>query len=151
MKAELEQQLRERFPTLLAPLCQREGHYISCENGWFVILWMFLQAVESLEIDVGFWYIKEKWGQLIIGVSPDQMPFEDNPLPQDVWDAIDILRRQSLETCELCGNPGVLRWKWSWIRTLCDPCDFSYHHISEERTKPFPEDVKVYLLPRGRV
>lgn len=147
MKPELEQKLMERFPTHLSELKEWNG-FIQCENGWFVILWMFLQAIESTKVDVRFWYIKEKFGQLRFGVAPNQMPFEEYALPQEIWDLMDVAQMQSLETCELCGNNGRIRWQWTWIRTLCDTCELSYHHISRPRDKAIPDEIKAMLLPR---
>lgn len=66
--------------------------------------------------------IKEKFGALRIYADG----FDSEDLQDEVYRRIDAAEVKSLETCEVCGDPGELR-SGSWLKTLCD-----YHHSHRE-------------------
>lgn len=64
---------------------------------------------DRLPEDAHVLQVKEKWGGLRFYVSGTT----------ELLDFIDEMEARSLETCEVCGQPGRPR-EGGWIRTLCD-------------------------------
>lgn len=58
-----------------------------------------------------------------------------------MWDAFDVLACKSWETCEFCGKQGRIRWEYTWIRVLCDDCEFDYEEKSPKRRDPNSPDL----------
>ncbi len=91
---------------------------IACGDGWFEILYDFLEKIEKeLSKCTSFFVksftifqIKEKFGGLRIGCSVH------NPF---IIKLIQDVENKSYITCEVCGNIGEIRTDLNWIRTLC--------------------------------
>jgi hypothetical protein len=88
----------------------------SCEDGWFDLidkLCANLQAAaEKGEIPQPVAeQVKQKFGELRFYVSTSSSALTRT--------MIEATRAQSAVTCEVCGEPGVLRWQ-SGVQTVCD-------------------------------
>lgn len=83
---------------------------IECGIGWKHLYEPLIKMCEERNIKIE--QIKEKFGTL---------RFYVDSAPDDVYDAIDEAERKSEKTCELCGNPGILRNN-VLLQTLCDDC-----------------------------
>ncbi len=84
-----------------------------CGNGWFGLIWNLCEAIEPLvDGSFGVVQVKEKFGGL---------RFYTTAVPQEVCDLIDKAEALSLDTCEVCGEPGEVRDD-GWVRTRCDSC-----------------------------
>ena len=79
-------------------------------EGWRSIVQPLVDLCEQRGIEIH--QIKEKFGGLRFYVGE---------VPDDVHEAINTAERQSEETCEKCGQPGIIRYG-SWMKTLCDDC-----------------------------
>ena len=122
MRRDLEEKLIERWPTwfdtkgdlqhTLMPLGFEHG------DGWFHLLWRLCEDIEPLvaeyDKETGRPFevvqVKEKFGGLRFYVE------HANDV---IHQRIELAELQSLETCEVCGKPGVRR-SGGWIQTLCD-------------------------------
>lgn len=91
---------------------------IECSEGWKHLYQPLIEYCEEHKITVT--QIKEKFGGLRFYV--DDVP-EDRR--KELYDMIADAERESYETCEVCGEPGISRSD-GWIKTLCEK-----HH--EER------------------
>lgn len=106
---------------------------IHCGDGWRTIVDDFVR--DGLKYD-GFGLISagEKWGILNLHYTMGRGNFS----------AIADLDKQAVErsshTCEMCGQPGILR-REGWRKTLCDRHDLQRHHIipPEEFDRLMPE------------
>ena len=93
--------------------------------GWQDICWRL--HAELMAIDPGYnpVQVKEKFGGLRYYI--DSTYEWDTPEWEAMNEAITVAEKESLKTCEDCGQPGELRSKNRyWIRTLCDACDAPY-------------------------
>lgn len=106
MNTHLERALYNRFPTLY------KHTYCECGDGWFMILWRLSEKLQPYSVESA--QIKQKFGAL---------RFYVRDMPEDISDKIyafiDEAERESVKTCEVCGNPGKIR-PTRWIMTLCD-------------------------------
>lgn len=82
---------------------------VECGPGWRKIIEPLMER--CLREGVAITQIKEKFGGLrfYVGSANDEL-----------FDAIDAAEKESLKTCEQCGEPGILRTDKSWFQTLCD-------------------------------
>lgn len=90
--------------------------FIDCEDGWYKILYSLCTDLRELlkenPIDQFIvLQVKEKFGGLrfYIGAGSEK-----------IFARIVQAEVDSVHTCEYCGQPGKIRWKLPWIRTLCD-------------------------------
>ena len=120
MSPGLDQLLCERYPTIFAkrhlPPATSAMHWgFLCGDGWFDLidgLCAKLQAaVDAGEIPQPVAHqVKQKFGEL---------RFYAWPKTAETQALIDAARAQSAVTCEICGEPGVLRWQHG-VQTVCD-------------------------------
>lgn len=139
MNAEHDKALCERFPKLYADrngdmraTCMVWG--FSCGDGWFQIVWDLSEKIEAalkcLDVERGtpettnatkhpkqsaaeafrVVQVKEKFGGL---------RFYTNYHTDEIGKLIGDAERLSYKTCEVCGQPGVLRGS-HWLFTACD-------------------------------
>lgn len=82
--------------------------------GWYEIVFRLNEDLAALDPNYSIAQVKEKFGGLryYININPE-VGAEANRL-------IDIAECESENTCETCGNAGVLRTDLYWMRTLCD-------------------------------
>jgi hypothetical protein len=82
---------------------------VECGDGWYNLIYKCLEELEKYNIEIA--QIKEKYGELRIYV------YEYNP---EVEKIIEKYSKLSTETCEICGQPGVMATINGWTQTLCD-------------------------------
>jgi hypothetical protein len=122
MRAELEQRLRERWPTwfnlegeprpTLRPLGFEHG------DGWFDLIWTLCELLETVvaaaETETGRSFqvlqVKEKFGGL---------RFYTNYSDDAISALIEAAEIESIHTCEVCGGPGRQRGT-DCVETRCD-------------------------------
>lgn len=151
MEAALEEKLLEQFGKFLNLQYEKDyyGESFRCQKGWWMILYMFFQELESKGFDVRFSCVKEKYGYLRL--YPDFRYMRDKRhspkemLHPDVLTMIHRMEWKSWETCEFCGNPGVIRWDFEWIRVLCDECLAGYG----SKPRIWAGDIREILQPGG--
>jgi len=123
MHKELEQKLVERWPSWF----NTKGDFrytgmtlgFTHDDGWFEIIWRLCADLEPLvaefEQETGSQFevlqVKEKFGGLRFYVNCRR----NDAIRQRILAAIE----ESFHTCEICGQPGLLR-EGGWIKTLCD-------------------------------
>ncbi len=112
--SDFEEKLQNDFPKLFSelPYC---ASFI--DKGWYQIVYDLCSKIEELlesPEDAGVAQIKEKFGGLRFYYSCDREEIF-NKVKKLVRDA----ERQSLKTCEVCGEPGEMR-KDGWLKTKCD-------------------------------
>jgi hypothetical protein len=123
MNKALEQKLIERWPTWFNTegdvRCTAMPRGFEHDDGWFEILWRLCVDLEPLVAGHEFEVVqvKEKLGGLRFYVRLDglRLSHADDAISRRIGAAID----ESFRTCEICGQPGILR-EQRWIRTLCD-------------------------------
>jgi len=85
--------------------------YMQCVGkGWHDILLRLYDDLVDLGWDYSLLQVKEKFGGLrfYIGLGSNE-----------IHERISQAERESLETCEECGQPGTLEARSFWVRTLC--------------------------------
>lgn len=121
MKKELANQLVENYPDMLCDYggdpretCMAWG--FECGDGWFPLLKEVCEKLKDVE---GFKFdqVKEKFGMLTIYYT-----CSDDENRQYVRKVIDEAESKSLETCEVCGNPGKRESHQGWLSTECKVC-----------------------------
>jgi hypothetical protein len=122
MHRELEQKLVERWPSWFNVRGnQRETRMadgFAHDNGWFNIVRKLCEDLEPLVTEAEkvtgrpfeVLQVKQKLGGLRVYV---------NHSTKVIRNRIEAAQRESLRTCEVCGQPGS-RWEGDWIRTVCD-------------------------------
>ena len=102
------------------------GRWIRCGAGWYPILARLEERLRTIDPDYRVHQIKEKFGTL---------RFYWTGRDYDVGETVvDDAKAESAQTCEVCGNPGCLRTRGGWLRTLCDDCAHSdgYEHLPDD-------------------
>ena len=88
---------------------------IECGDGWFHILEDALKQLSDIAFKEGNDFridqIKEKYGYLRIYLN-----YETDEMSEIIQEA----EAKSQETCEQCGNPGILRSRNHWCYTSCE-------------------------------
>ena len=90
------------------------GRWIQCGAGWYPILARLNERLEEFDPGYQILQIKEKFGTLRFYLG--------NGYHQLGKAAVAEAEAESARTCELCGGPGYLRTRNSWLRTVCDDC-----------------------------
>jgi hypothetical protein len=90
------------------------GRWIQCGAGWYPILARLDDRLRDIDSDYQVHQIKEKFGTLRFYWSGRNSDAGE--------EAVADAEAESARTCERCGNPGRLRTKRGWLRTLCDDC-----------------------------
>jgi hypothetical protein len=101
----------QKYPRLFRDL--RSRTQFECNNGWDgIIEEMCAKAYPLLpdEDEESIIVVKEKYGTLRI---------QGGCFPDAIFKIFDEAEKKSQITCEVCGDPGVLRGG-GWLRTLCD-------------------------------
>jgi hypothetical protein len=122
MRAELEQRLRERWPTWFnlegRPRPTLMSFSFAHGDGWFDLVWALCERLEAVvpavEAETGRSFhvlqVKEKFGGL---------RFYTNYSNDTISALIETSEIESIHTCEVCGGPGRLCGT-SWVETRCD-------------------------------
>ncbi len=90
------------------------GRWIQCGAGWYPILVRLEERLGEIDPDYRVLQIKEKFGTLRFYLAGRHYEFGKA--------AVAEAEAESARTCELCGGPGYLRTRNSWLRTVCDDC-----------------------------
>ena len=92
-----------------------------CDNGWDDILEELCDKIQKLVDseperykDFEFTQVKEKFGSLRVYCN-----YEDDEINK----LIDEACAKSERTCEICGNPGRITYRGTWMKTLCKKCE----------------------------
>ena len=113
--------LVEKYPRLYRgkdlPITQNLLPFgIETGDGWFDIIDQLSAEITRLDeesiTDTLAVQVKEKYGGLRFYISGGDSRVDE---------AIEYAENKSLETCEVCGEPGRERGT-SWIYTMCDKC-----------------------------
>ena len=100
--------------SLLARIPDGWGRWIRCGPGWYPILARLEERLRQIDSDYQVYQIKEKFGTL---------RFYWTSRNRDAGTAaVADAEAESARTCEQCGNPGRLRKRNGWFRTVCDDC-----------------------------
>lgn len=113
MKYENQEELRRLYPKLFSEL----AFGFECGNGWYELI-LDLSAklnalIERDYPDTIATQVKEKFGELRFYLSSET---------DEMSDLINEAAHLSLQTCELCGKPGLLR-NSGWLQVKCDECN----------------------------
>lgn len=84
----------------------------SCYPGWAHLILPLIDKCEADRVEI--FDIKEKFGGLRFLL--------DLPATHTMDHLITKAERLSLTTCEVCGEPSVMRHKGNWLMTRCDKC-----------------------------
>ncbi len=91
---------------------------VECGDGWFGIIDELCAKLSRMDLSgARIEFIKEKFGGMRVGLS--------HVGGKNYGDALSIIEYaydRSMETCEECGRPGILRDIKGWFKTLCDGC-----------------------------
>ena len=121
MNAEHTKYLIETYPVLYQghkwPITENLMAFgFECGDGWFPIVDQLSADITELDKQGGpptiAVQVKEKFGGLRFYIEGGT---------DAVIDVIDKAEDLSLETCEVCGEPGKQRGR-GWIYTMCDKC-----------------------------
>lgn len=121
MSPDLDELLCKRYPALFEerrlPMTQTAMCWgFSCGDGWFLIINELCAEIQAavtagrIEQPVAV-QVKEKFGELRFYLRGSS---------EEAERLVDEAERRSLETCEICGAPGVMRDLHRWYRTRCD-------------------------------
>ena len=123
MKRELEDKLKEDFPSIFRDLydskptesCLCDG--IECSNGWYQLVHDLCTEIMKLYPSEDFKaeQVKEKFGGLRFYVSGSTA---------DINNVIDDFEEKSYHVCESCGSEDQVECKGRpyWVTTLCAEC-----------------------------
>lgn len=100
--------------SLLARIPDGWGRWIGCGPGWYPILSRLEGRLHQTDPDYRVHQIKEKFGTL-------RFYWASRNLEAGMV-AVAHAEAESARTCERCGNPGRLRKRNGWFRTVCDDC-----------------------------
>ena len=123
---------------------------LEIDAGWLDLLEQLCEKLDGIAknhgVTITALQIKEKFGTLrfyyslknpktkkalspieVSLFSPDggvtrMVPQADDPVQAEINQAIREAEAESAVTCEICGQPGILR-SGGWIRCLCDGCN----------------------------
>lgn len=125
LKEELKELLHSRYPLLYSRSAgQLRDFGIQCEDGWYDIVDRLSAKLEHELVSLAKSgvaesalprpvLVKEKYGTLRFHL--------DQPTPS-MRDAIEAAQQESATTCEMCGEPGMMR-QGTWLRVRCDECE----------------------------
>jgi hypothetical protein len=92
-----------------------------CGEGWRKLIEQLDRDIRALSPDYRPAQVKEKFGGL---------RFYIDTLPGVKYETVSPLIREaeqkSYEICEVCGEPGRLRERRGWMKTLCDKHDAGF-------------------------
>ena len=129
-----EEEMQEYFPKVYPKMFAGAYGGIACGAGWFNILNMLCQNIQShiewkkgecSQVNVN--QVKEKFGSL---------RFYYDGGDDYIHGMVSLAESMSGVTCEKCGDVGIPR-NGGWIRTLCDTHEEEY----QQRTKNYDQTV----------
>jgi len=100
--------------SLLARIPDGWGRWIECGPGRYPILARLEERLRQIDPDYQVHQIKEKFGTLRFYWASHNLSAGEV--------AVAEAEAESERTCERCGNPGRLRKRNGWFRTVCDDC-----------------------------
>lgn len=85
-------------------------------NGWYGILERLFTKIAALNLPTEFCIeqVKEKFGALRVYIGG-----VNGPLYDKIRALIAEAAKESVQTCEVCGEKGK-RWGTSWVNTFCE-------------------------------
>ncbi|MHB8368101.1 MAG: hypothetical protein ACYDBP_00240 [Leptospirales bacterium] len=128
------------------------GYGFTCNDGWFDLLSRLSDAIDRIAREHGVTVVakqvKEKLGGLRFYYSVKEKGTSEtksggaqyrivrqptpvgerisfhlvDPVCEALRKVVDAAEKESLRTCELCGQPGSLKRMGGLLQTLCDPC-----------------------------
>lgn len=110
MTAHLEDALASEFPFMSDIL-------IDCGDGWYQLIQEMCGEIARAHeavgkpVDIVFYQIKEKYGQLRVYCCSRNCRIED---------ILDRYEEKSACVCDVCGRPGHLRTDLRWHQALCE-------------------------------
>ena len=120
MNQENSADLMAIYPALFSGQDPREPFPMfgfECGDGWFELLKECIENIKAIcerdGLNVKTRQIKEKYATLRFYI--------DNHF-HDIDEAIEHAERRSAETCEACGQPGIIRKKGYWVYVSCEAC-----------------------------
>lgn len=90
------------------------GRWIRCGAGWYPILARLEERLREIDPDYRVYQVKEKFGDLRFYWAGRN--FDAGRA------AVADAEAEAARTCEVCGNPGDLRSRRGWFRTVCVEC-----------------------------
>ncbi len=133
MTQELQQKVISRWPSWFdvhGDLHQTLMPWGFChDDGWFDLLWRLCEDLEPLVAE----WAKETGGQFEVAQVKEKFGglrfYVEHDVSRAIRQRIEAAGDESYRTCEICGEPGVLR-QGAWLKTLCD------RHAEETGRKP---------------
>ncbi|MBP2657919.1 MAG: hypothetical protein H6Q69_951 [Firmicutes bacterium] len=125
--------LRNTFPKVypeqypLAPLKRKMPFEFRCYDGWFNLIYDLSQKISS-EIEKVAAQTGEQWEPIAIQVKEKdgRLRFYIKKITDTIVSAIGEATIISEATCEICGQPGIMRTKRigrrDWSKVRCDDC-----------------------------
>lgn len=109
------ERIRDTYPALVT-------RGFSCNTGWHALLAGFFDEVADTlrnhpEREFGLLQVKEKFGGLRIYYR--LLPFSADDIGQRISAACRVAENTSMVTCDVCGQPGVMRKREGWYATRC--------------------------------
>ncbi len=89
-----------------------EAGWFQVKEGWYDLIKNLIDDLIKLGWNKKINQVKQKFGVLQVYIEPEDMP-------EDGWIILANYVRTSCVTCEICGQPSILR-KGDWLQTLCD-------------------------------
>ena len=114
MKSELQEALKQKFPTLF-PL----DTVFRCEDGWYELIYAMAEELANRGEVGSFNTVKEKFGELRAYMNSLPAPSEPSNLP-----IIRKYENMSARTCEMCGSTegaGIVE-SGGWPQCRCREC-----------------------------
>ena len=111
---------QEKYPLCFKYKC-RYGLDFRCGDGWIVLIDTLFSKIENhlrtcdadTNKDFVIEQIKEKFGSLrFYAMNADD----------EIYKMINEVEEKSFETCDECGDAGVLSVRNVWYKTLCSSC-----------------------------
>ena len=92
---------------------------IECGTGWAPLVRPVIDYVkehnEKYKDQIKIYQIKEKWGRLEIYLS--------RPIPKELEELVEKVKKECSNTCELCGSKTDLGWTTTgWVTRMCRKC-----------------------------
>lgn len=110
---------RDGLVRILSRIPEGWGRWIGCSAGWYGLICELDSALAQLDPDYAVHQCKEKFGGLrYYAHSTNFRGGGDNEFRR----LISTAEERSTRTCELCGEPGRLHARRSWVKTVCSSC-----------------------------
>lgn len=137
MNQELTNKLYQKYPEIFKDHSKSPSETCMCwgfshDDGWYNIIDALCggitqhiknQKFNGIELSLTAFQVKEKFGGLRFYYSGET---DDH-----IEGLVAMAERMSTRTCEICGSPGNLGYKNSWVKTLCDNHKKEFGFIDE--------------------